>query len=100
MENVKQQARRVIVCPHCGYEYLPGEIFYPNNVVGQPTNIIRDTLGKILYEEYLEGKEPLAEEQYCCDNCGRPFVVEVDAHYKVREEIEELDFSNTTATLF
>ena len=100
METNKQQVKKIIACPHCGYEYLPGEIFYPNNVIGQPVNIIRDALGKILYEEYIPGKEQTAEEQYYCDSCGKPFIVEIDLHYKTRKETEELDFSDTSATLF
>ena len=37
-----------IVCPQCGMEYLPAEIYLPNYLLGKPTRIVRDENGKIL----------------------------------------------------
>lgn len=105
MENLdkyskKLQPRHVIKCPYCQAEYLPGEIFYPDNAIGQPDEVIRDPLGKILYESYREDSEPLAEETYFCDQCGRQFIVELETKFKVKQQKEELDFSDLSVNLF
>ena len=98
-EQKKLQPRQVIKCPYCGYEHLPCEVLYPENVVGQSDNIVRDALGKIIYVDYKEDEEPLAEEVYVCDGCGREFVVEVETKYKARPQDECLDFTQDTASL-
>lgn len=100
MDNVKMQPKKVIKCPHCGWEYLPGEIFYPDNAIGQPVNIVRDSLGHIIYEEYLENKEPLAEEEFWCEHCEKPFVAEIELTVKAKPQTAELDFSETSVELF
>ena len=41
-----------IKCPHCGYEYVPAEIFMPTDIEGKPDSIVKDVLGKVLYAEY------------------------------------------------
>lgn len=42
----------VIKCPHCGAEYLPSEIFMPEDILGgAPKNLIKDPLGKVLYAD-------------------------------------------------
>ena len=102
-----QKKYQVIKCPHCGYEYIPSEIFYPGDLIGGRTeSLVRDALGKILYLEYAESKytegrslEPCQPEQYICDSCEKPFVVEPVVSYKVKKEIEELDFSNNSVSL-
>lgn len=99
MEN-KLQPKKIIKCPHCGWEYLPGEIFYPKNSIGQPINIIRDTLGHIIYEEYRPNEEPLACESFTCEHCERDFVVEIELSFKAKPEEENVDFSNLSVTLF
>lgn len=98
-EDLRLQPRTIIKCPHCGWEYLPGEVLYPRSVLGQPNNIIRDGLGHIIYEDYREGEEPEATEEYTCDNCNKPFVVEVSLNVKATEQVEELDFSEEYVSL-
>jgi DNA-directed RNA polymerase subunit RPC12/RpoP len=88
-----------IKCPHCGYEYTPAEVLYPESLLGKPDSIIRDALGKIIYLEYAEGDEPCQSEKYICDNCDKPFIVEPVITYKVRKETEELDFTETFVSL-
>lgn len=97
----KKYKSPIITCPYCGWEYLPGEIFIPTYLVGQPVpkTILRDALGKILYNEYQEDKELDLEEKYTCDNCDRTFVVEAQVSYKSREESDELDYSNQYSSL-
>ena len=106
MEQI-QKKYQVIKCPHCGYEYIPSEIFYPGDLTGGRTeSLVRDALGKILYLEYGESKytegrklDPCQPEQYYCDSCDKPFIVEPVITYRVKKEVEELDFSNESVSL-
>lgn len=99
MENQNNivPAKRIIKCPHCGYEYLIDEIFMPSDLMGKSTGIIRDALGKILYSEYKE--EPIMTQSYICDHCNRQFVVEATLTLKEKEEEEEKDFSQPYVSL-
>ena len=89
----------VIRCPHCGAEYLPGEIYMPGAILGIPEDIVRDSLGRLLYEDYREGKEPDAVEHFICDYCDKPFIIEATVTYKTREEEPEKDFSSQYVSL-
>lgn len=95
----KAQVRQVIKCPYCGYEFLPGEVLYPESIIGQPRNIIRDATGKIIYEEYKDDEAPAAEETYICDECGREFVIEIETKYKTRAQDETIDFTSDSTSL-
>ena len=99
MSQTQDKIYPVIKCPHCQYGYAPAEIMHPHDYAGKPTSVLRDALGKVLYQEYPEGWEPAAMSTYVCDNCGKQFVVEPVITYKVKKEIEELDFSNTSVSL-
>lgn len=94
-----KQKELVIKCPHCGYEYHPAEIFTAISFTGKPVDIVRDCLGKIIYVEYEKGKELDLVEHYVCENCERAFQVEATISYKVKEEKEELDFTNQEVSL-
>lgn len=72
-----------IKCPRCGRELLPAEVFYPDDLLGKPTEIIRDAEGHI---EFYLGDEPNYDEMYVCDECGAKFVV----HANISFETEEL----------
>lgn len=100
MEANNNTARKVIKCPHCGWEYEPGEIYLPDVLLGYPINVIRDALGHIIYTEYKPYKEPCSTEEFWCEHCDRPFVIEAEITYKSKPQDEELDFSNTTVSLF
>ena len=89
----------IIKCPHCGAEYLPGEIYMPGAIIGQPDDIVKDSLGRILYEDYPEGKEPDMVEHFICDYCDKPFIVEATVTYKTREEAPENDFQSQYVSL-
>lgn len=88
-----------IKCPHCGYEAVPAEIFYPGSLLGKPESLVRDALGKIIYLDYMEGEEPCQSEKYFCDGCGQLFVVEPVMTFKVKKEAEELDFTSDYVSL-
>ena len=90
----------VIRCPHCGTEYLPGEIYMPGSLIGQPDEIVKDGLGKIIYEDYTtEDRAPDMVEHFTCESCDKPFVVEATVTYKVKEEAPERDFSSQYVSL-
>ncbi len=71
-----------IRCPVCGREFLPAEIFFPDDLIGHPTEIIRDTEGHI---EFYLGDEPNYDEVYTCDECGAKFVVHATVSFEAEE---------------
>ena len=71
----------------------------PGDLIGKPDSVVRDALGKVLYIDYPEDEQPLTSEQFVCENCGKPFVVEPTVGYKVKKETEELDFTEDTVSL-
>jgi DNA-directed RNA polymerase subunit RPC12/RpoP len=90
----------VIKCPHCGAEYLPGEIYLPSSLIGQPDDIVKDGLGRILYEDYSsEDKEPNMTEHFVCEYCEKPFIIEATVTYKSMKEEPEKDFSTQYVSL-
>lgn len=88
-----------IKCPHCGYEFTSAEIFYPETLLGNPESVVRDALGKIIYLDYTADEEPCQPEKYFCDSCDKPFVVEPVLTFKVKKEVEELDFGTEYVNL-
>ena len=90
----------VIRCPHCGAEYLPGEVYLPGSIIGQPDEVVRDSVGKIIYEDYYtKEREPDSVERFTCEYCDKPFVIEAVVTYKTKEEAPENDFSTTYVSL-
>ena len=90
----------LIRCPFCGAEYLPGEIYMPGSLIGQPDDVVRDFSGKIIYEDYYTvEREPNMIEHYICDYCDKPFVIEATVTYKAKEEAPENDFSTKYVSL-
>lgn len=86
-------------CPHCGAQYLPGEVYMPGALIGRPEDIVKDSMGRLLYEDYTEGKEPDMIEHFICDYCDKPFVVEATITYKTMAEEPEKDFSSQYVSL-
>lgn len=89
-----------VKCPHCGMEYLPCEIFYPNSLLGVPKNIIKDPLGKILLVEWAEKGEPSPDETFVCENCEHTFVAIANLSFKTEAGPEALDFKHQAVSLF
>jgi DNA-directed RNA polymerase subunit RPC12/RpoP len=100
MEPILQKNKTYIKCPHCGWEYDPAEIMMPSDFLGRPESLIKDALGKILHLSYIDDQEPNQTESFICDGCGRQFIVEPQVTYKVKKEAEELDFTQTSVSLF
>ena len=93
-----QNKSSIIKCPHCNWEYLPAEVMMPSGFLGRPESVVRDALGKILYYEYPQ-EEPCQTEDYICDGCNKPFIIEPQVTYKTKKEAVELDFSQTYVSL-
>lgn len=85
--------KTAIRCPHCGTEYLPGEIYLPDSFTGQPTQIIKDEKGEVLG---FEGNDMNTTEIYTCDVCGQPFKVEAIVTFKTEKIID--DFGSEVVT--
>ena len=96
---MKTSQIKFIKCPHCGYEYHPGELFLPGELIGQPNQILRDQEGKIVYVDYPEYKELTTKTDYICDKCNKPFIVEATVTYKSSEQEEALDFNTQETSL-
>ena len=100
MKTIINHKTPIIKCIHCGAEYLPGEIYMPNALVGQPDDIVKDSLGRILYEDYsTEDREPNTEEHFTCEFCDKPFIIEATVTYKTKEEAPEADFTQQYVSL-
>lgn len=89
----------IITCPHCKAQYLPCEIYSPEYFFGKTDDLVKDPTGKIIYQDYKEDWEPDTTEQYTCDFCNRPFIVEGTATFKTKAVKEELDFSDLNVSL-
>lgn len=85
---MSEREMQVITCPVCGQQYLPSEIFFPNDLLGKPTEIIKDTSGKI---DFFLGENPDFTETYICDNCGTELSVTANISYKVDTIAEKFD---------
>ena len=85
---------KILKCPVCGEEYLPGELVFPNYIIGQPKNIIKSDMGKI---EYWEDNDLSELETYICDKCNTPLDIEVKVEYKIREN-SKYNFNKDSST--
>lgn len=84
--NISQQ---VIICPVCGCEYLPIEIFVPSSFFGKLNFIRRDENGKI---KYFLGEEPDYIEYFKCGNCNNTFKIFANIQYNTQIE-DKLNFN-------
>lgn len=78
----------IIKCPHCGYEYHVAEIFYPDEIVGKPENIVRFNTEIISFMD--DSIKPTA--YFTCDNCNKDFKVTTSIKY----EVEKIEFEYET----
>ena len=83
-----------IICPNCGREYLPAEIYYPKHFFGNPQDIERLNNGRI---EHFDGKSMDLEETYQCDACDCKFKVTAKVSFKAAE-ISKYDTSKAYVT--
>ena len=67
-----------VICPYCGAEYLPQEIFILSNF--NEHRIIKDEYGKLLEEFEYDN-----DESYRCDYCDRTFYATLNIDIESRE---------------
>lgn len=84
--------RNIIKCSNCQQEYLPGEIYYPKEFLGQPKHIAKDVYGRIIG---YEGQDQNLEETFRCDNCNTLFKVSCKLNFTV-ESLDDEDSYRTT----
>lgn len=77
--------KKFIICPNCGMEYMPGEIYFPKEFFGYQTNIIR--LDKKILT--FDGPDMNLEEEFICEGCNTKFRVNADISYTT-EEVKDL----------
>lgn len=82
--------RNIIKCPNCQQEYLPGEIYYPKEFLGQPKYIVRDIYGCILGNE---GIEQNTTETFCCENCNTLFKISAKITFNTEILKTEKDYT-------
>lgn len=78
-----------IICPYCGAEYSPSEIYVPKYFF-KNVGTYKDSLGKIKYseeDEFLDTKET-----YTCDKCNQTFKVEAEVVFST-DRYDEANFN-------
>lgn len=95
MNFIDRKKDAIITCPFCGREYLPAEIYIPDQFFGMPEDIDRDVAGKI---EIYDGSTMDLNEEYTCDCCGKKFDIQADLKFKTAMSQAE-SFSDTYSTL-
>ena len=93
--NNEIDKKTIVECEHCKAQYLIGEIFMPNAIIGKPVEVVKDSLGKIIYVDYKsEDNVPNRSERFTCEYCGKPFIVTMEMVPKHSKEAPERDFSS------
>ena len=87
--------KTIIECKHCKAQYLIGEIFMPGAIIGKPVDVVKDSLGKIIYVDYkTEDNVPCNTEHFVCEYCGKPAMLTAELIVKTAKEAPENDFQN------
>lgn len=75
-----------IVCPVCGSEYLPVEVFIPDDFFGKPVEIMRNEAGKI---DFVLGEGMNLTETYVCDNCNTQLKINTEISFNTEVDTKE-----------
>ncbi len=84
----------VIKCPNCGAEYLPVEMFIPDNFFGRPVHIERNEQNQIID---TVGYSMKTNTKYICDYCDMPFRISTKLQFSTKAETK-LDFDSEYIT--
>lgn len=84
-----------IKCPKCGWEYLPAEIFYPDQLLGTPSNIVKDEQGKILT---YDNDSMNLKETFTCEHCGCIFEITGVVKFDTTIKKDEINFDEEYTT--
>lgn len=90
-----------ITCPCCGAEYLPSEIYIPQEVLGKSNFEINKTrMGNITDDNSIKDMD--LNEVYECDFCGRTFRVRMKVKFETECDKfnEESKYTVTRNKLF
>ncbi len=86
-----------IECPKCKCQYYPSEVFIPEYLLGNPTDIMRDSKGKIVISNSTLF-DP--NEEFTCEHCGAHFTVKASISFDVKID-EQHSFDNEyTSTIY
>lgn len=102
IESEKDSGKPIhIECPHCKAQYLPGEIYLPGALIGQPLEVVKDSMGKIIYVDYQKvDRMPDRIESFTCEYCEQPFEVEAGyIQYKVKKSDPAKNFKQEYVSL-
>lgn len=99
--NDEDKKKLLIICPHCGAQYLPGEIYMPGAFIGRPVEVVKDSLGALVYTDYKKVENmPNNSEHFICDYCDKPFEIEASPMiFKTKKASAETDFSTEYVSL-
>lgn len=78
----------IISCPVCGEQYLPSEIFFPDDLIGKPKEIFKDTSGKL---DFYTGEDQNYDQYYVCDHCGSKLHIHASVKYDVNVIPDDFD---------
>lgn len=81
---------KIIKCPYCGAEFLPAEIYYPEDFLGEPVDIVKDENGEIVT---FDGTNMNLEETFVCTHCDKEFLVTASVEFET-EKKETIDFTD------
>ena len=93
--KIKDKKFDIIECPICKAQYLPAEIYIPNNFVGKPLYINKDHMTAAI--EDFSGASMDKVEHYICDHCNTPFKIIAKVNFTTIPE-PEIDFSKEYST--
>lgn len=93
IENEQIKKKLITIsCPVCGMQYLPAEIFIPDNFVGKPSNIEKTISGKV---DLFDGTTMDLQEDYTCDRCNSRFKVIANVSFRSVEYDGKNKFEET-----
>ena len=73
----------IIVCPHCGAEYLPSELLVGEGLLGDARGIVKTSDGRIVR---FEGRPYDLRESYVCDYCNKGFEIDGSMTFSTSKE--------------
>lgn len=78
-----------ILCPYCGAEYMPQEIYIPSDFLPKVEDLVKDEKGKIVakYEHPMN-----THEEYTCDHCGHRFQIDAKVEFITSDAVNH-DFN-------
>lgn len=79
----------IIRCPYCGAEYVPSEIFYPEDFL-PPLEAVKDAEGHIVG---ASGDAMNLAEEFVCEHCDHAFRAVATFSFAA-EKVEEHDFGH------